>query len=42
MLHKHQNENLQHDYLVAEREQREKLVERYIDASYEWNYGGFD
>ena len=41
MQYKSQNENLQRDYLVAEKNERERLTERYIDENYQWE-GGFD
>jgi len=42
MAHKHQNEKLQQEYLIAERKERERLTNELVDENAEWNFGGFD
>jgi len=41
MSHRGNNKKLLRDYLVAEKNERERLTERYVDDNYQWE-GGFD
>jgi hypothetical protein len=42
MSHERNNKRgLQEDYLIAEKNKRERLTKQYVDGSYTWA-GGFD